>query len=80
MPKEVIKDGDQFIGVHWYNPLLEEGEYIEPIVGVSVGVGEKFVMDGQEFDALFYNFYSAEDIERHIKALRRAKRKAFPKE
>ena len=77
MPKEIITDGEQQIGVHWYNFELSDGEYVEPLVGVSVNVGEPFEMDGQTFDALFYNFTNPDDIERHIKALRRAKRKVF---
>jgi hypothetical protein len=77
MPKEIIVDGEQKIGVHWYNFHLEYDEYVEPLVGVSIDVGEPFVMDGQTFNALYFNFSNPEDVERHIRALRRAKRKVF---
>jgi hypothetical protein len=80
MPKEVILVRDTSIGVHWYNPELSTGEYIEPIVAVSINCGNPVVIDGEEFDRVFFNFEDPESVERHIRALRRAKRKAFPKE
>jgi hypothetical protein len=80
MPKHVFVNSNETIGVHWYNTAVPDADE----VAVSVGVGKWFTfhedstrIDQPEFDRLFFNFENKEQINEFIKALHKAKRKAF---
>jgi hypothetical protein len=82
MPKEVFKNqaGDEHAEVRWYNvPDKSEGTYTIPVVAIGAGQTKKFAVGGEEFEyeTMYFNFETPEQIDEYIKALRRAKKKVF---
>jgi hypothetical protein len=81
VPKELIyadqSDEREFIGVHWYSFEDRESNRI-----VSVSIGSDAIFEYRddphtEYDTVHFTFTDPRQIDRFMKHLRRAKRKAF---